>query len=87
MFHELEGKPLIQYPCTWEFRTIGPDEELMRAAIAEVLGACPYTIAAANVSSQGKYRSLVVSLEVQSEEHRHQIFSGLSEHRDIRYVI
>ncbi len=87
MFYKIEGKPQIQYPCHGEYRTIGPDNFLMRAAIIEVLGDADYTLNDSHVSRYGRYCSMIVGVEVRSEEHRNEIFSGLSGHPDIRYVL
>jgi putative lipoic acid-binding regulatory protein len=82
-----EGRPEIVYPCRWEYKTIGTSRELMEAAIIEIVEDLDYTLGFSNVSRHGKYCSMVLVVQVQSEEHRNSIFESLRTHRDIRMVL
>ena len=82
-----DARPEIEYPCRWEYKTIGSSQELMQAAIVEVLADLDYTVDFSNVSRTGKYCSLVVVVTVDSEEHRNSIFAALRTHRHIRMVL
>ena len=82
-----DARPEIDYPCRWEYKTIGSSRELMQAAIVEVLEDLDYTVDFSNVSRTGKYCSLVLVVTVDSEEHRNSIFAALRGHRHIRMVL
>jgi hypothetical protein len=82
-----DDKPQIAYPCPWQYKVIGADSSLMRAAIGEILADCEYTVEPAHTSRTGKYCSLLVTLVVASEEHRLAIFAALANHGDIRVVL
>lgn len=84
---EMHHAPKIDYPCQWEYKTIGPDEARMREAIAQIMEGLEHTVQSANVSRTGKYCSLLLLVEVVSESHRNDIFAALSNHESIRVVI
>lgn len=86
-FDKLEGKPLIVYPCRWEYKVIGLSEDSMRAAIAEIVAGLEHTLTFSNASREGKYCSLLLAVTVASEEHRNEIFAALQNHPDIRMVL
>jgi uncharacterized protein len=83
----LSGKPVVEYPCPWEYRIIGGSPEDMRAAVAEVLGERSYTLHEANQSSSGRWRSMSLELVVHSEEERNAIHRDLTAHRWIRLAL
>ncbi len=87
MAEEQRCRPEIAYPCLWQYRLIGEDEALMRAAVAECLEAEPCVLSAGNRSSGGRYVSVQVELMVQSEEERLQTYRLLSEHPHVRMVL
>lgn len=84
---QLSGKPVVDYPCAWEYRIIGADAEDMRAAVAAVLGSRSYTLREANQSRSGRWRSMSLELVVQSEEDRNTIHRELTAHRWIRLAL
>lgn len=87
-------KPDITYPCPWGFKVIGLREEALREAVGTCLAGClgtgearPHTLDFSRTSAQGKYVSLVLGLEVRSEQERDALFGALAAHPDIRLVI
>lgn len=86
-FENLEGKPLIVYPCQWQFKTIGLSEQLMREAIVEIVADTEHTLSFSNTSRGGKYCSLLLSVTVSSEKHRNDLFVALQNHRHIVMVL
>lgn len=80
-------KPHIDYPCAWEYRLIGEDEERMRAAVAEILGEARYMLTLANRSQRARYCSLQLSLEVLDETQRLDTFERLRRNAAVRYVL
>ena len=83
----LEGSPVIEYPCPWEYKAIGWDEDSMRAAIAEIMADRQHDVSFSRSSSTGRYCSLLLVVTVESEDHRNSIFKALQEHRHIRLVL
>jgi len=84
----LDGrKPEIRYPCVWTYRIIGWDEPRLRAVVAEVVGDGEHRLLLARESSTGKYRTLQLELEVRDEAHRTDIFTLISQHPDVRFVL
>jgi putative lipoic acid-binding regulatory protein len=82
-----EDRPLIEYPCSWEYKAIGWDETSMREAIAEILAQREHDLSFSRTSSAGRYCSLLLVVTVDNEDHRNAIFRALQEHRHIRMVV
>jgi len=82
-----QKKPDIDYPCTWEYRVIGSDEESLRGAIYAACAPAVPTISLSNVSSKGTYFSLNASIEVADENMRLRIFNHLQTSPDVKIVI
>ena len=81
------GRPIVEYPCQWEYKAIGWDEDSMRAAIVEVMADRNHEVSFSRASSSGRYCSLLLVVMVESEDHRNAIFTALQEHRHIRMVL
>jgi len=62
----LDGKPLIQYPCSWVYQVIGTDETAIRDFVADLVGTADYELSYSNASRTGKYCSLRLKLTVHS---------------------
>lgn len=83
----LEGKPEINYPCTWQYKVIGRDHDLVKEAIEEICAPVPVAITYSHSSSSGKYHSYNAEIEVQDEEARLAIYRALHNHQAIQIVI
>ena len=83
----LNRRPEIEYPCPWNFKVIGREEDRMRQAIAEIMGNSAYRLTFSNQSRHGKYCSLNLDMVVLDEPHRLDIFEALRHHRNIRIVL
>lgn len=84
----LEGKKLdLEFPCPWTYTIFGADEDLLRAAAAEVVGAAQHTLEFSNASKTGKYRSFHLVVIVTDDKHRLAIFRELHGHPDVAYVL
>ena len=79
-------KPEIDYPCTWAYRIIGPDELRMRDAVRQIIGDLEHSLTLGLESAHGKYRSLQLELVVRDEAQRLGIFEALKTHPDVRFV-
>ena len=84
--NDLEQTPQIIYPTLWEYVVIGRDETQVQNAIFEAINN-PYEIIKNRFSNGGKFVSVHIKLEVDSQEERDAIFSTLSKHQHITMVI
>lgn len=82
----IEGKPEIHYPCLWEFRIIGEDKQDLEHIVSELV-VKPYTLDEKNHSSKGRFVSMHLSVEVESEEERNALYQSLSTHKAIKMVL
>lgn len=83
----LNRRPEIEYPCPWNFKVIGREEDHMRQAIAEIMGDYAYRLTFSNQSRHGKYCSLNLDMVVFNESHRLNIYAALIHHRSIQIVL
>ncbi len=79
--------PHIEYPCPWRYRLIGRSTDEIRAAVASVVGDRPHELAPGRESEGGSYVSLVLSIEVESEEARLRIYDDLAGNDAIKMVL
>ena len=84
---EPDRKPVIEYPCNWDYRVIGEDEHKLRIAVAGIAGNVPYMLTRGNISKKARYLSLQLTIEVRDENERNQLFESLSQHEDVKYVL
>lgn len=82
----IEGKPEIHYPCVWEFRIIGENKARLEQIISELMTK-RYTLDEKNHSSKGRFVSMHLSVEVESEEERNALYQSLSTHKEISMVL
>ena len=82
-----QRKPDISYPCLWEYKVIGKDEQKLRAVIHAACAPAVPTISLSNVSKKGTYFSLNAELQVEDEEMRVRIFNRLKNSPDVKIVI
>lgn len=80
-------KPDIEYPCTWEYRVIGSDEQKITTVITNVCAPHPAEITRANLSARGTYVSLNVKIVVENEAVRTAIFEQLQNHDAVKMVL
>jgi putative lipoic acid-binding regulatory protein len=81
------SRPKIDYPCEWEYRLIGLDEEELRKAVSEIIKTKQYTLSFSNISKEGKYISLSLKTIVITEEERNNIYVSLRKHPAVKSVI
>ncbi|MGV8079386.1 MAG: YbeD family protein [Syntrophales bacterium] len=80
-------KPVIEYPCQWVYKVIGPDEAALREAVTQVVQDLPHTVAISNTSATGRYCCLNVELTVADEEIRTSLYEMLKDHPAVRIVL
>lgn len=67
----------LEYPCTWIYKIIGPDEGVLRAAVAALLVDRNHVLSVSNTSTTGKYICLNLEMEVVDEEDRQNVYEVL----------
>ena len=90
-----KGKPVVEYPCLWGYKVIGPDEDAMRSAVKLCLEHClnensgdrEFELGHSRTSKSGKYVSLSLNLNVQDESERDAVFEALTKRPEIVMVI
>lgn len=95
MTDESQGKPIIEYPCPWDYKIIGTSERALREAVHACLerflngdsGEREFELGMSRTSDGGKYVSLNLNLMVMDEAERNGIFASLAGHPEIRIVI
>jgi putative lipoic acid-binding regulatory protein len=80
-------KPKIEYPCSWEYKIIGKNQEILEAVVAEVINDREYGLVLSKKSKTGKYLSLGVKTRVLDESDRNKIFSDFSNHSAVKMVL
>ena len=78
---------ILQYPCPWIYKIIGPDEEAMERAVAGIIRDRRYKITHSRSSETGKFHCLNVELSVESEGHRKDVYETLRCHPDVKLVL
>ncbi|XOF34001.1 MAG: DUF493 domain-containing protein [Candidatus Electrothrix sp. YB6] len=79
--------PDIQYPCVWLYKIIGTDRTAMRAIPAEQLSDAPCSLSDSRSSSNGKYISMNLQMNVHSDAQRVDLYTRLAEHPAVTMVL
>ncbi len=79
--------PDIDYPCEWQYKVIGQNDDLLEGAIREVLIDVEFQLNESNRSSSGSYISFEVVAEVQDERQRYWIYNRLRSLPSVRVVL
>ncbi len=87
-----EKKPLIEYPTVYAFKVMGKREhgfsEHVRLLFSRLMGTeISRDSIAENVSKEGRYTSLTVSVYLLSEEQRVAIYTGIHSDKRIVYYL
>jgi putative lipoic acid-binding regulatory protein len=80
-------KPEINYPCQWQFRLIGEERSAMMAAIGAAVDISACEISDGNVSSGGRYLSVIVETTVADEAERLDLYQRFAVHPAIKLVL
>ena len=80
-------RPEIEYPCKWYYKIISNSAEAAINAAENAANGFEYEVTSSNVSSQGKYISINLSVQVESEEERNLIFGKLENDNDVIMVL
>ncbi len=77
----------IDYPCVWQYKVIGKNQQTLQVAVSEQLGDTPYSLSGSRCSSTKKYCSMNLEVSVESNEQRQALYHALSEHSEIKAVL
>jgi len=83
----VDGEPNIDYPVEWTYKVVGPDEDDVRAAIAEAVGSAEHSIRPSRRSRSGRFVSLELRVVVDGERQRLAIGQALHGHAAVKFVL
>lgn len=79
-------KPDITYPCEWEYRIIGEDEELIKKLVFDTMPR-EYSLKISKHSKNKRFVSVHVCVITHSEEERNDIFQTFAKSKCVKMVI
>jgi len=77
----------LDYPCEWEYRVIGSEPDALEQAVKDVMGTRAYTCVEGRQSDGGKWLTRVVTLQVQDEAERVDLYEQLRSHEAVKIVL
>ena len=80
-------KVQLEYPCPWVYKIIGPDEDEMQRAVAEIIRDRAYKVSHSRSSASANYHCMNVELSVESESHRTALYEALKAHPAVKVVL
>lgn len=80
-------KAQITYPCEWNIRVIGETDKLILDTIDSIIKDRTYEITPSRKSKAGKYVSFNIKLTLLSEKEKQDIYSKLTNHKNIKFVL
>jgi len=83
----MKNKPDITYPIKWQYRLIGENEENIKFAVTEIIKNQSYSLNLSQKSAKKKYLSLILEVEVKSENERISIHRELDAQPAIKIII
>jgi len=85
---DFESKKLkLAYPCEWQYKIIGTNQQELQQAVKRVLPKKKYTLSPSKQSQGGKYFSMNLKLTVQNEGERNQVYQTLKGCSEIKMVL
>ncbi|WP_297191954.1 DUF493 domain-containing protein [uncultured Campylobacter sp.] len=78
--NKLKQKPIINYPSFWEYKIILEQDENAKAIVKKILLQREFKLSESNNSKNGKYKSYLLKILVDSESDRLAIFELLKKH-------
>ncbi len=83
----IDERPIIEYPCNWQYKLIGKNETKVKEVIDELLSHKSIILSKSKVSKKKKYTSFNLEVNVENEEERDRIFQSLKVHNEIVMVL
>ena len=82
-----QRRPRIDYPLRWTYKVIGSDARDIGEGVADVVEGREYDLSFSNFSPKGRYLSMTLEVEVESEEARNEIFASLGALPAVKIVL
>ena len=86
MILDSNQRPEITYPCEWSYKIIGNNIDKILEAIENAVSGLKYDVTPSNISKNGNYYSLNLSLIVPNEVIRDLIYQKLDSSESIKIV-
>lgn len=80
-------KPKINYPCHWQYKIIAESSQAIRSKVAAIVTDREYSLTDSNVSRTGRYISMNLELNVDTEEQRLELYRLLAADPEIKVVL
>jgi len=81
---------LIEFPCDFEFKAFGPNDDAFRIAILEAVAPIQPVSRHAlkeRASGSGSYRCITLLLRIESRDHLHEVYRQLRSVEGLRYLL
>jgi uncharacterized protein len=86
MILDSNQRPEITYPCEWSYKIIGNNIDKILEAIENAVSGLKYDVTPSNISKNGNYYSLNLTLTVPNEVVRDLIYQKLDSSDSIKIV-
>ena len=86
MILDSNQRPKITYPCEWSYKIIGNNIDKILEAIEIAASGLKYDVTPSNISKNGNYYSLNLTLTVPNEVVRDLIYQKLDSSDSIKIV-
>jgi putative lipoic acid-binding regulatory protein len=86
MILDSNKRPEITYPCEWSYKIIGNNVDKILEAIENAVSGLKYDVTSSNISKNGNYYSLNLTLTVPNEVVRDLIYQKLDSSDSIKIV-
>jgi uncharacterized protein len=86
MILDSNKRPEIAYPCEWSYKIIGNNVDKILEAIENAVSGLKYEVTPSNISKNGNYYSLNLTLTVPNEVVRDLIYQKLDSSDSIKIV-
>jgi len=87
IINDSKEKLELEYPCSWTYKLIGLEKEVIQKAIHDVILEREHKLTHSNKSKTGKYVSMNLDIIIQNEDERNFIYEALKAHQHIKMVL
>jgi uncharacterized protein len=87
ILNEIEEKLELEYPCKWEYKLIGKEEEGIKKMALVIAEGRAFSLNISNKSSSGKFVSVTLEVLVYNDDERVYIYEELRKSKHILYIL